>query len=272
MTVDRRGSDTPRWQTFIALGDSFTEGLADETGPDGRHRGWADRVAADLAGRTSDFRYGNLAVRGKLLAQVVDEQVPVALAQGPDLVSLAAGVNDTLRRSADVDVLAGTLEEAVIALRASGSDVVLFAFGDPSRRSRLMGLVRDRIGHLRQQTLGIAERHGCMVVDFWGRAVFDPDDMWDDDRLHLSPRGHAIAAAAALESLGLGDESWRTPAPLDPPRALPGRIHREARWARRHLAPWVGRRLAGRSSGDLIEPKRPVPAPMPSGGGVAPRR
>jgi len=37
-----------RWRRFVAIGDSFTEGLNDFL-PDGRLRGWADLVAARLA-------------------------------------------------------------------------------------------------------------------------------------------------------------------------------------------------------------------------------
>jgi lysophospholipase L1-like esterase len=41
---------------YVALGDSFTEGVGD---PDPRHpnglRGWADRVAEQLAARSADF-------------------------------------------------------------------------------------------------------------------------------------------------------------------------------------------------------------------------
>ena len=47
---------------FVALGDSFTEGVGDPdpTRPNGL-RGWADRVAEVLATRTDDFGYANLA-------------------------------------------------------------------------------------------------------------------------------------------------------------------------------------------------------------------
>lgn len=47
------------WTRYVALGDSFTEGIGDpdETRP-GYHRGWADRVAETLAEapRTSPMR------------------------------------------------------------------------------------------------------------------------------------------------------------------------------------------------------------------------
>ena len=93
-----------RWRSFVALGDSFTEGM-DDPYEDGRgYRGWADLVAAELAKNTGEeFRYANLAVRGRLLGQVVDEQVPVALDAAPDLVSLVAGGNDLMRPGADPD-------------------------------------------------------------------------------------------------------------------------------------------------------------------------
>ena len=82
--------------TFVALGDSFTEGLDDPRADQAGYLGWADRFAQMLAGQQPGLRYANLAVRGKRLGQVADEQVPQAIAMAPDLVSLAAGGNDLL--------------------------------------------------------------------------------------------------------------------------------------------------------------------------------
>jgi len=56
-------------RSFVAVGDSFTEGLADDRG-DGVFRGWADLVAQRLAQREPGLRYANLAVRGKLIGQI----------------------------------------------------------------------------------------------------------------------------------------------------------------------------------------------------------
>ena len=86
---------------LVSIGDSFTEGLCDDLRPDGQYRGWADRVAGALA----PVEYANLAVRGKLLDQIVAEQVPVAAAMAPDVVTFHAGGNDVLRRSTDLDDL-----------------------------------------------------------------------------------------------------------------------------------------------------------------------
>ena len=49
--------------SFVALGDSFTEGLNDAA-PGGGFRGWADRLAGLLAAEYAGLSYANLAVRG----------------------------------------------------------------------------------------------------------------------------------------------------------------------------------------------------------------
>lgn len=250
------------WRRFVAIGDSFTEGLQDEIGPDGRHRGWADRVAQRLAELQPEVQYANLAVRGRLIDGVVREQVPAAVALRPDLVTFAAGVNDALRRRFDLDAAATGLENGVRALRATGADVVVFAFGDPSRRSGVMGPVRARVEAYNTAVEAVAQRYGCRVVSYWGLAAFDADRFWDEDRLHLSAQGHERAAAAVLEALGVGDDRWRTPPPPDPPLRPWTRVAGNARWVRHHFAPWLVRRARGVSSGDGITPKRPALRPV----------
>ncbi len=66
------------FKRYVAIGDSTTEGL-DDPRPDGSYRGWADRLADDLARANPDVRYANLAIRGRLAQQVHDEQLPVQL-------------------------------------------------------------------------------------------------------------------------------------------------------------------------------------------------
>lgn len=257
----RLATDARPWQRFVALGDSFTEGLNDDLGADGRHRGWADRVAASLAQRNGDLRYANLAIRGRLAAHVRAEQVPVALSLEPDLVSLGVGVNDALRRRFDVSATATQIEDSVRQLRGADIDVLLFAFGDPARRSSVMGMIRERLRAMNSATRAIARHYGCYLVDFWGVAVFDHDELWSADRLHLSAQGHGVAAAAALQALGLGDDAWRTPRPVTS-TGLPQRAAGNLRWAGAHLGPWMVRRARGTSSGDGVVAKRPSLQPL----------
>ncbi|MUL40215.1 SGNH/GDSL hydrolase family protein [Streptomonospora sp. PA3] len=251
---------------FVALGDSFTEGVGDPYPPEqtgGRvlYRGWADRVAEHLAEHAPGLRYANLAVRGKLMRQIVTDQLPRAAELAPDLASISAGGNDLLRPGGDPDRLARVLEQAVRRLREAGADVVLFTGVNFSG-----GFMRLRIGTFARYYLNIrsiADRHGCYLVDQWSmRSLTDPR-AWDADRLHMSSEGHRRLALKVCATLGIpvegsGDDDWPPAPPLDRRAAR----RADAQWAREHLVPWIGRRLTGRSSGDDVRAKRPDLAPV----------
>lgn len=253
----------PASASLVALGDSFTEGLHDDLGDHGRHRGWADRVAEALAHHHGGLRYANLAVRGRLLGQVLDEQVPVALSLAPDLVTFHAGPNDVLRPRLDLARLLHRYTDAVARLGATGADVVLFTvIGRSGARGRLADAVAARFAAFNAQVRSVAAREGAVLVDVGAVDAMRDPRMWHEDRLHLNAEGHARVAAAVLEALGVDDPRaveepgwWRDPLP---PGARPGRVAAaatEARWVRHHLLPWVGRRLRGVSSGDAVPPK-----------------
>ena len=260
------GSDRRTWQRYIALGDSFTEGLSDPdpSGPDA-FRGWADRLADHLAAAapTGSIEYANLAIRGRLLPQVLAEQVPVALAARPDLVSLVAGGNDLLRPGVDPDRLAADLETAVVSFREAGADVLLATGVDP-RQTPIIRRTRGRVAVFNAHLWSIAARHGAVVLDQWGAAWIQDARMWDPgDRIHLTAEGHRRTALAAAAALGVPvdgeDGDWRTPLEPAPPRPFREVAAQELAWVRGFVVPWVGRRLRGRSSGDGRVAKRPDP-------------
>ena len=115
------------WSRYVALGDSFTEGIGDpEPNAPGGHRGWADRVAEELAQGTEDFAYANLAVRGKLIQQIIDEQIEPALALRPDLITISAGGNDVIRPRTDPDEIAARFEYAIERLSRDRATIVIF--------------------------------------------------------------------------------------------------------------------------------------------------
>jgi lysophospholipase L1-like esterase len=249
--------------SFIALGDSFTEGVGDPY-PDGTCRGWADRFAAQLATASPGVRYANFAIRGKVLRQVVDEQVPAAVALAPDLVSIAAGGNDLLRPKSDPDALAATFEHAVEALRQAGSQVMLFTGFDPGGFP-VIRLIRGKAAAFNAQLRLIARKHGCLHVDLWSMRVLRDPREWCEDRLHLAADGHRRVALHAAEVAAIPlTADWREPLPPDPagpPHWLAAR-QQDAYWARTYAVPWLQRRLRGTSSGDGMGPKRPDLAPL----------
>jgi lysophospholipase L1-like esterase len=248
--------------TFVAVGDSFTEGLDDRTRDGDGYRGWADRLAERFAAVDPSVRYANLAVRGRKVAQIVDEQLPRALEMRAELVSFAGGTNDMLRPRVDLDALSRDFEDAVRRLRENGSQVMLFQSVDPTPRSRLIGRTLPRIKALTTVVEETAARYDCVLVPLWSAPVFAHPDAWSDDRLHLSAIGHERVARAALEALGMGDGTWADPLPWRPREPLRARVGSDVRWARKHLGPWIGRRVRGTSSGDLLHAKRPDLAPV----------
>ncbi len=248
--------------SLVALGDSFTEGMSDDL-PDGRCRGWADLVAARLARGAPGFRYANLAVRGKLVGQIVDEQVEVAVAMRPDLVTFAGGMNDVLRPGCDMGAITARVAHAADALAGAAGRLVLFRVIDPTRRMRGSARLLPRITRLLALVDELAERHGAITVDLFSSRVFDSPALWAEDRIHLNAEGHRRVAEATLRALGVPPGfDWDEPVPPPPRLSWPTRARADLRWARVHLGPWIGRRLTGRSSGDGRTAKRPDLAPF----------
>ncbi|MFI6085532.1 SGNH/GDSL hydrolase family protein [Streptomyces sp. NPDC051217] len=257
------------YTSLVALGDSFTEGMSDLQ-PDGSYRGWADLLAARLADRTPGFRYANLAVRGKLIGQILDEQVDTAVAMRADVVTLVGGLNDTLRPSYDAGRVLGQLEESVERLAPACGQLVLMR--SPARRGTVMERFRPRWEKLFSFIDELGARHGAVVVDLYGARVLGEQRMWDVDRLHLTADGHRRVAEAVWQALG-GEpaDDWRAELAPDLPQGWLMRRTGDARFARQYLGPWIGRRLTGRSSGDGRPPKRPelLPyEPLPGDAGI----
>ncbi|PRI11725.1 SGNH/GDSL hydrolase family protein [Leucobacter massiliensis] len=248
------------WSRFVAIGDSFTEGVGDpDADSPGGLRGWADRFAEVLSELDDDFAYANLAVRGKLIQQIADEQVEAALNLRPDLISVCAGGNDVIRPGTDPDEVAARLDRIVERLSESGATILLFT-GVDTNFQPVFRTIRGKVAIFNENVRKVAKRYDCVVVDQWALEELQDSRYWAGDRLHLNALGHHTIARAALDALNIPHELT----PLDPP-PLPVRNWRQARqedvvWAREHLVPWVIRRIKHVSSGDHVVAKRPEPA------------
>jgi lysophospholipase L1-like esterase len=246
------------WSSYVAMGDSFTEGMNDVY-PDGTMRGWADLVAARLAiEQGPSFGYANLAVRGRLVDEVIAEQLEPTLTMRPALVSFAAGGNDVLRRRIDARALVNKIDKVIGKLREGGSEVILFRFADITAILPGQRIVGPRAAALNDGARDLAAKHGAYLIDLFADQAFYNPLLWSSDRLHLSAAGHRRVAGHVLNTLGVGvDEEWLLVPPM--PAPTPWLLARGAdlRWAGQHFAPWLKRRLIGESSGELITAKRP---------------
>ena len=186
---------------YVALGDSFTEGVGDPDPerPNGL-RGWADRVAEVLATRADDFGYANLAIRGRKLDGILAEQVEPALALEPDLVTIYAGANDIMRPRVDLDALADRVRRRAGPARRDrrpppGVD------GVRPGGSAIYRPVRGRFALYNELVREVADRNGATVVDFWRMREYRDWRYWDTDRMHMGPAGHQRMAIAVLDTL-----------------------------------------------------------------------
>lgn len=244
-----------RIRRYVAIGDSLSEGIGDEPWPDGTPRGWTDRLAEQLAAHHGRIDYANLAVRGYRSAQIRDTQVEAALALEPDYVSLTAGMNDLLRPRFEPDALRRSLIEIVAPFTAKGVRVAVVPIPDISRVSPVAPLIARRRLALNAIYQHLTEHHGMLPPAETEGTVFEDPRAWDTDRLHLSPLGHERLARAAADVFGLPDSAGWGEVPKG---EAPGRsLRTEVTWWRTYVAPWVGRRLTGRSSGDGITAKQP---------------
>jgi lysophospholipase L1-like esterase len=256
------------WQRYVAIGDSSTEGIDDPDG-EGGYRGWADRLAERLASAQAGVEYANLAVRGRTTPLIRAEQLEPALALRPDLMTVATGINDMLRPSFDPSHVRRDLEVMLGAATDAGATVVTVAWPDPSQVHPAARLLRRRVVALNHAVRAAAARSGALLLDLAREPVAGDPRLWSEDRLHANAEGHERIAAALAHLLDVdgSDDAWTRPLGdgTRPRRAPHRQVADDLVWARRHLAPWVGRRVRRRSSGDEVTAKRPRLRPVEPG-------
>lgn len=243
---------------YVALGDSLTEGVGDDA-PDRPNgvRGWADRVAEQFMLADQNASYANLAIRGRLLVPIIEEQLQAAIDLKPNLVSLVGGGNDSLRPGFDVDALMVRYDDAFKTLRDEGIEVFTFTGFDPGPKGFFSGN-RARVALFNELLREVADNRGVTIVDYWRAHQLRDLRFWADDRLHMNAAGHTVTAGMVLETLSVEKVNMGTPMVPDPVRKTRIQEARDnAKWAREFVVPWIGRRLRGTSSGDNISPKYP---------------
>lgn len=246
-----------RFQRYVAIGDSSTEGCIDPDGQGGL-RGWSRRLAARIAREQDGLLYANLGVRGLTTREVRETQLAPALAMRPDLATVFTGTNDVLARRFDAAAFARDMETMQRRLREQGATVLTFTLPDLTPLIPLARLIAPRIHALNARLAEVSARTGTRLVDFAALPVATDARLWNEDRIHANSAGHARIADALAEALGLpgADGAWRAPLPAEARRPWADGARREARWVTRHMLPWCIGGLAG------IRPGRRGRAPL----------
>ncbi|MFD3734614.1 SGNH/GDSL hydrolase family protein [Streptomyces sp. NPDC058632] len=226
---------------FVALGDSLTEGVGDRTA--GGWRGWAALLAGSLGEQPA--RFTNLARSGAQTRDVLEAQLPVALALGPELVSVVVGVNDTLRQSFDIHAVARRLDQVYAACTAQGAVLLTACLPDPGGVMGLPGALARPLAR-RQRAVNtvvhaLSDRYGAVHLHAGEGDWVTDRAMWSVDRMHPGERGHrqlALRFHALLAERGL----TAGPAPSPEPQSAAPTLGASLWWMATAGTGWVARR------------------------------
>jgi lysophospholipase L1-like esterase len=243
---------------YVALGDSQTEGLWDGNDSDGIV-GFADRLAAMLDELRPGLAYANLAIRGRRIRDVLDDQLPRALAMAPDLISVCVGMNDITRPGTLFGRAMADLDELHERLARSGATVVTTTFPDIGQIVPIGKILTSRMLRTNETIVAASQRYGFRLVDLYHAPSMTRPGVWSADRVHGSTLGHILFAAAAAEALELpgSNHDWAQAGPDSANPTLLSRAYSQVLWTKNMLAPWMWHHARGVSSGDGREPKRP---------------
>ena len=257
---------SPRFERYVAIGDSSTEGIDD---PDGRggYRGWSTRLAERIARIQGRLLYANLAVRGRTTRQILEQQLERAAAMKPDLATLFSGTNDVFRPRFDAGQVGADIDLMQRTLIVGGATVLTFTLPDLTPIMPLARPIAPRIHALNEALRSVSRSTGTILVDFAAHPGATDPRLWSEDRFHANSRGHGLIADALEHALGLpgSDDSWMRPLPAEAPPGTRARIAAELRWMRRHVMPLMRRAPGGAPAREDSRGKRPELRPVEIG-------
>jgi lysophospholipase L1-like esterase len=248
----------PGYARYVAIGDSQTEGLWDGDDSTGL-RGFADRLAELVDAHHPGLTYANLAVRGKRICDLLDDQLPQALAMEPDLVTVCIGMNDVTRPGPHFDDALTDLEDLYAQLAVSGATVVTTTFPDLAQIIPIGRILAARVLRINAEIRRAADWYDFRLVDLYNAPSMTNPDTWSADRVHGSSTGHELFAAAAAEALNLpaSNHDWAERGSAPSRQSVRSMAYSQALWTQNMLMPWVWRHVRGRSAGDGRGPRRP---------------
>ena len=245
------------YRSYVALGDSLTEGLGDFDFEVSRFGcGWADRLA-ELFARVAyesgeNFDYANLALRGSSLYEILTAQLEDALKLKPDLVTIFAGSNDFMRANKSHPEMRALLRGAIERLHDSGAHVLLINTVNPVHL-KLFQPLSFKARAMTELINSVGAEYSVPVLDLFEMNEFSNLEFWCDDMVHFSGHGHIRIANRAAQILGIDQGFEETD--LDQMVRPDRRPLAVVKWTIQHVVPYLIRRVRRRSSGDGLEPK-----------------
>ena len=256
-------SPPKRFERYVAIGDSSTEGLNDPDGKGG-YQGWSRRLAARIAGVQGGLLYANYGVRGLTTREILDQQLAPAAAMKPDLVTMFSGTNDVLRSRMDARSIERDIEHMQRTFIENGATVLTFTLPDLTPIMPMARWIAPRIHAMNDAVRAASARTGAKLLDFAQYLVGTDPRLWHEDRIHANALGHARIAAALAYALELpdSDDSWSVDMPPLVAAGVGSKVAAEVRWMWRYLMPWIGSGMCARFIGEKSRTGQPSLEPV----------
>lgn len=195
------------WQRFVAIGDSFTEGIGDEV--EGiALKSWVDHFVQLCV---NDIEYANFAKRGLVTREIRSQQLEKALTFNPDLVSLIAGANDVLKGRWNHYAYKEDMKCMIDTLSKTGADIMIANLPDFTVRlpfsTEKKQVLKEQLLEANEVILSLSREHKLHHIDFWNHQLVNDNTLWSKDFIHPNSKGYVKVAELIFSSLPVHDAS-----------------------------------------------------------------
>jgi lysophospholipase L1-like esterase len=189
------------WKRFVAIGDSFTEGIGDEV--EGiALKSWVDHFVQLCE---KDIEYANFAKRGLVTEEIRLQLLEKALTFNPDLVSLIAGANDVLKGRWNHDAYKNDMEFMIDTLSKAGADIIIANLPDFTVRlpfaSEKKQEIKEQLLEANEVIHSLSREYKLHHVDFWNHHLVNDNTLWSKDLIHPNSKGYVKVAELIFSSL-----------------------------------------------------------------------
>ena len=189
------------WKRFVAIGDSFTEGIGDEV--EGiALKSWVEHCVQQWE---NEIEYCNFAKRGLVTKEIQSQQLEKALTFNPDLVSLIAGANDVLKGRWNHDAYKNDMEFMIDTLSKAGADIIIANLPDFTVRlpfaSEKKQVIKEQLLEANEVIHSLSREYKLHHVDFWNHHLVNDNTLWSKDLIHPNSKGYVKVAELIFSSL-----------------------------------------------------------------------
>jgi lysophospholipase L1-like esterase len=195
------------WNTYVAIGDSITEGFGDPVAGYDNH-GWVPLVVGQLRKLNPGMKAYNFGACASTVEMVKQYQVKKALAQNPDLVTLTIGANDANEPGWISTSFANQYAGLLQSLIATGRTLITLTyptyediFRENFRNSAQVdgwSYYFKRLDEINRTIRETSKRYNLVCFEFEGFEPFKDPQNLSYDMVHPNSKGYWLAAQHIL--------------------------------------------------------------------------